>query len=683
MSSARERQAKRRARIKANAEVYEAYLQKDRERKQLQRESTRASMSKEQLEEHHMKERIRMRNYRLRISSKTADTSQGTPYRSRQALGKALKRLQHSLPSSPRKQRFVVEKLARSVGVPVDTPSTSGQTSVSSSSQETAALVQSFYTSDDISWQAPGRKDRVIIRETTSDGTKDKSTLQIRYMMMSLREAHEKFTEENSTTKISLSKFCELRPPNVKLFEKLPHQVCLCSYHENVRLLLVALKEHTSLNVEFAAFVQQVTCDANLKECMTRECPRCATLIDEFTPSNKSTTVQYYQWKSTDNRVEKIANTDTVEKIFDELKKQLNPFLLHTHVKRKQAASFDHLKSSCDGTSIVLQVDFSENATIASQREVQAAHWHHAQVTLFTSHAWIDNLTSSSIVVISDDLTHSKHSIFAFMQCIFRNLTTKFSNIKTVNVFSDGPTSQFKQRFLFSNLHSWEQEHSFNIIWNFFATSHGKGVVDGIGGTLKRAVWRNIRAEKNHITSPQEYATLAKELCPNVTVEYIPKSDIDKESAFLDAKWERVVAVPRTHRLHCIKPLGADKVKVADTSDEKDENFRVCQIRKPTVTEPVPLMNSQNSGNLVTPPAVLNLTIGQWVVVKYEGNEFPGEVACIEESDVEVNVMHRSVNAWKWPRIEDKIFYPKRNVLRVIRPPSVAGNHGQFVFEDI
>ena len=30
----------------------------------------------------------------------------------------------------------------------------------------------------------------------------------------------------------------------------------------------------------------------------------------------------------------------------------------------------------------------------------------------------------------------------------------------------------------------------FEIRWNFFATSHGKGVGDGIGGTLKRAVWR-------------------------------------------------------------------------------------------------------------------------------------------------------------------------------------------------
>jgi len=63
-------------------------------------------------------------------------------------------------------------------------------------------------------------------------------------------------------------------------------------------------------------------------------------------------------------------------------------------------------------------------------------------------------------------------------------------------MFNDGPTSQFKQRFLFSNLHYWEQAYEISIKWNFFATSQGKGVVDGIGGTVKRMVWRNIRCEK-------------------------------------------------------------------------------------------------------------------------------------------------------------------------------------------
>ena len=70
-----------------------------------------------------------------------------------------------------------------------------------------------------------------------------------------------------------------------------------------------------------------------------------------------------------------------------------------------------------------------------------------------------------------------------------------------------------------------------------------------------------------------------------------------------------------------------------------------------------------------------------WVIVKYEGEEFPGEVTCIEDSDVEVNIMHRSANYWKWPKHENKIFYSRNKIVRVINLPSAAGNRGQFVFK--
>ena len=61
--------------------------------------------------------------------------------------------------------------------------------------------------------------------------------------------------------------------------------------------------------------------------------------------------------------------------------------------------------------SVVLQVDFSENATIASQCEVQSAHWNHGQATFFKAHAWIkrDTLEGQSMVIVSDDLNHTKY----------------------------------------------------------------------------------------------------------------------------------------------------------------------------------------------------------------------------------------------------------------------------------
>ena len=143
----------------------------------------------------------------------------------------------------------------------------------------------------------------------------------------------------------------------------------------------LALREHSSLSTEFSSFIEQVTCDTTSK-CTTRECSTCVDLIDDFAPQSSSVTLQYSQWKSIDSRIEKAVMTDTVDAVYNELKKQLTTFLLHTFVKRNQAALFDSMKNSCDDKSIVLQVDFSENATTAVQKEVQAAHWHHAQATI-------------------------------------------------------------------------------------------------------------------------------------------------------------------------------------------------------------------------------------------------------------------------------------------------------------
>ena len=65
---------------------------------------------------------------------------------------------------------------------------------------------------------------------------------------------HFKSIKGHRPMKLSLSKFCDLRPASIKLFDHLTHQVCVGSYHINSRLLLVALKAGTSLSVECSAF---------------------------------------------------------------------------------------------------------------------------------------------------------------------------------------------------------------------------------------------------------------------------------------------------------------------------------------------------------------------------------------------------------------------------------------------
>ena len=83
---------------------------------------------------------------------------------------------------------------------------------------------------------------------------------------------------------------------------------------------------------------------------------------------------KYQQWQTLDKRPEKVTITATIHDIFDALRAQPKDFLVHRFIKRNQAAHFAQLTAGCDGCSVVLQVNFSENATLLQQDEIQSAH---------------------------------------------------------------------------------------------------------------------------------------------------------------------------------------------------------------------------------------------------------------------------------------------------------------------
>ncbi len=79
-------------------------------------------MTPSELQEFHVKERQRVRNYHAKKAASQSDVCQPStsPYRSSQARGKAIKRAAASLPFSPQKKRCVVETLAKQVGLEID-----------------------------------------------------------------------------------------------------------------------------------------------------------------------------------------------------------------------------------------------------------------------------------------------------------------------------------------------------------------------------------------------------------------------------------------------------------------------------------------------------------------------------------------------------------------------------------
>ena len=73
--------------------------------------------------------------------------------------------------------------------------------------------------------------------------------------------------------------------------------------------------------------------------------------------------------------------------------------------------------------------------------------------------------------------------------------------LKEVHIFSDGTASQFKNKFIFKLLCVLKEKLQLDLMWHFFATSHGKGAVDGIGGSIKRKALNMVKARRATITN--------------------------------------------------------------------------------------------------------------------------------------------------------------------------------------
>lgn len=75
--------------------------------------------------------------------------------------------------------------------------------------------------------------------------------------------------------------------------------------------------------------------------------------------------------------------------------------------------------------------------------------------------------------------------------------------------------------------------------------------------------------------------------------------------------------------------------------------------------------------------------IGDWVLVEYDGQFYPGEVRAIENNEYLVSVMIRAGKHWKWPDNVDEIFYPQEKIIKTLSTPDVVNARGHFSFCEI
>lgn len=416
--------------------------------------------------------------------------------------------------------------------------------------------IMQFYQRDDVSRATAGKKEVKTVK-------KDKR--QRRYLLKPLKELFKKYREEGGKAKYS--SFKKYRPFYVLHPKLTDRETCGCIKHENFRLKiekLYTLKLIDSKNVE--EIIKKVCCNLDSKDCAYGTCSECeekeilfhwenysrAEIItwEEFALENHE-----YINKSDGNKktvakkMVKRQKTDRLELLTDSFVEDLKTMTKHVFNIKHQYAQYLQCINNLKHTEVALHVDFSENYVCKLVTEVQSMHFgaSKSQVTIHTGVLYANDKKSQSFASISPNNEHGPEAIWAHLEPVLQYIKKQYPKVISIHIFSDGPTSQYKQKKNFYLFCKRTKELGFLYsTWNFSEASHGKGAADGVGAGVKRRLDNCVSLGLDVPNALVAYEILQKSDTSILTF-FISDSDIEKNQVAVD-----LTPVPQTMLLHQI-----------------------------------------------------------------------------------------------------------------------------------
>lgn len=259
----------------------------------------------------------------------------------------------------------------------------------------------------------------------------------------------------------------------------------------------------------------------------------------------------------------------------------------HDYIKNEQSSFFKTTKNNLKEGEFLVICDFSENYSFVLQDEVQSHHWNVKQTTI---HPFViyyrDDLLFKlfSFIVISDELRHDSVAVNLFISKMIAFLTNSQNRtVKKIYFMSDGAASQYKNRKKFASLCQYKTRYGIEVEWHFFATSHGKGPCDAIGGTIKRMATRaSLAKESEHpIKTVRELFEWAKSReegeLTKLSFELATTEEYEQANVDLDNLYSRAKSIQGTQKFHAFIPVSIDKIE-AKRFSTSTENGRVFKI---------------------------------------------------------------------------------------------------------
>ncbi|XP_038055995.1 uncharacterized protein LOC119727986 [Patiria miniata] len=414
-----------------------------------------------------------------------------------------------------------------------------------------------------------------------------------------------------------------------------------------------------------------IQCNPPRTECFLDKCDECPGTSDlrdrleTYFEDNMIDQIEYKQWTTTD-RSTLETKIQTVDDFLDSFMATLRKLLRHDFIAKQQSHFLQHTKANMEPGEILVIADFAENYSFVVQDAAQSFHWNNLQATIhpFVCYFQQEGKLNEhlSFVVISDCNTHDTVAVHLFQKLLLQFLTNKIESFKKILYFSDGCAAQYKNLKNFINLCHHEEDFGVPADWHFFATSHGKGPSDGIGGTVKRLAARASlqRPLDQQIMTPWQLYEFATSQIKSIDFAFATTEQYKNETDILRQRFQIARTIPGTQKLHCFCPMSRDKIKVRDFSSSSDSR-----------EEPVCL---QVHGQTA---CIDFADIKGYVTVMYDCYWW---LACVQEilpasQEVELSFLHPHgpSPSFKFPYRPDTLVIHGMDVLTAVEPVTETG----------
>lgn len=116
-----------------------------------------------------------------------------------------------------------------------------------------------------------------------------------------------------------------------------------------------------------------------------------------------------------------------------------------------QSRTLKTLKENPKPNEILYQIDFSQNYVAKYSTEIQSVHFgaSQKQISLHTGARYVLNngkAICSTFCTASDNLDHHSHGVWSHLKSVLIQDNTEFPDCKSINIFPDGPSSQYKNK---------------------------------------------------------------------------------------------------------------------------------------------------------------------------------------------------------------------------------------------